>query len=306
MAKQKWTATDVPAQDGRTAIVTGANTGIGFEAAKVLAARGATVVLGVRDLAKGEAACHRIKADHPGADVRVQRLDLSSLDSVRKAADELRASHSQIDLLINNAGVMYTPKQTTSDGFELQFGTNHLGHFAFTGLLLDMLLPVPDSRVVTVSSAGHRIKARINFDDLQWERSYDRVAAYGQSKLANLLFTYQLQHRLSGNGKTIATAAHPGLSRTELTRHVPTMMHLPYKLLIEPFFSQDSHNGSLPTLRAATDPHALGGQYYGPSGIGEGKGAPTLVKSSAQSHDTELQRHLWTVSEELTGVKFPV
>src|SRR5713101_3877847 len=211
--KAKWTSDDVPGQHGRLAVVTGANTGLGFETARVLAARGASVVLAVRDTEK------RKRAAAPGADVMVQPLDLTSLDSVRAAAGELRATHPRIDLLINNAGVMFTPKQTTRDGFELQFGTNHLGHFALTGLLLEQMLPVPGSRVVTVSSIAHRIRARINFDDLQGERSYSRVGAYSQSKLANLMFTYELARRLSGAGTTIAVAAHPGLASTELTRN---------------------------------------------------------------------------------------
>ena len=201
-------------------MVTGANTGLGFETAQVLAARGASVVLAVRDIEKGKRAATRIAESAPGANVMVQRLDLTSLDSIRAAADELRAKHPRIDLLINNAGVMLTPKQATSDGFELQFGTNHLGHFALTGLLLEQMLPVPGSRVVTVSSIVHAIRARINFDDLQGERSYSRVGAYGQSKLANLMFTYELQRRLSGADTTIAVAAHPGLANTELSRNV--------------------------------------------------------------------------------------
>ncbi|MFC0110302.1 SDR family NAD(P)-dependent oxidoreductase [Kibdelosporangium aridum] len=301
----KWTAADVPSQEGRTAVITGANTGIGFEAAKVLAARGATVILGVRDTVKGSAAAAQIVAASPGADVRVQRLDLTSLDSIRAAADAIRADFASIDLLINNAGVMYTPKQTTADGFELQFGTNHLGHFALTGLLLDMLLPVSDSRVVTISSVGHRMQAAIHFDDLNWEKSYSRVGAYGQSKLANLMFTYELQRRLSGKGKTIAVAAHPGGSRTDLMRNSPLAFRLAYKV-IGRLITQAPSEGALPTLRAATDPNVLGGQYYGPSGLGESRGAPVLVKSSAQSHDVAIQRRLWTASEELTGVKFPV
>ena len=188
----KWTSGDVPGQHGRLAVVTGANTGLGFETARVLAARGASVVLAVRDTEKGKRAAARIAGAAPGADVTVQPLDLASLDSVRAAAGELRARHPRIDLLVNNAGVMFPPRQATADGFELQFGTNHLGHFALTGLLLEQMLPVPGSRVVTVSSLAHRIRARINFGDLQSERSYSRVAAYGQSKLANLMFTYEL------------------------------------------------------------------------------------------------------------------
>jgi NAD(P)-dependent dehydrogenase (short-subunit alcohol dehydrogenase family) len=217
----KWTTSDIPDQSGRTAVVTGANTGLGFQTAAALAARGAQVVLAVRNLDKGKDAVQKITAASPGAAVTLQELDLASLDSVRAAADELRSKHDGIDLLINNAGVMFTPKSVTADGFELQFGTNHLGHFALTGLLLDRLLPVPGSRVVTVSSVGHRIRAAIHFDDLQWERSYSRVGAYGQSKLANLLFTYELQRRLAPRGTTIAAAAHPGGSDTELMRNLP-------------------------------------------------------------------------------------
>src|SRR6266478_3508591 len=218
----KWTSDDVPGQQGRLAVVTGANTGLGFETARVLAARGASVVLAVRDTDKGKRAAARIAGTAPGADVMVQPLDLASLESVRAAAGALRARHPRIDLLVNNAGVMFPPKQATRDGFELQFGTNHLGSFALTGLLLEQMLPVPGSRVVTVSSIAHRLRARINFGDLQGERSYRRVAAYGQSKLANLMFTYELQRRLSSAATTtttttIAVAAHPGLANTELT-----------------------------------------------------------------------------------------
>ena len=213
--KAKWTSGDVPGQRGRLAVVTGANTGLGFETARVLAARGASVVLAVRDTDKGKAAAARIAVTAPGADVTVQRLDLASLDSVRAAAAELRARHPAIDLLINNAGVMFTPQQATRDGFELQLGTNHLGHFALTGLLLEQMLPVPGSRVVTVSSLAHRIRARINFADLQAERSYRRVAAYSQSKLANLMFTYELQRRLSG----AATHHHRGRRPPGRRRH---------------------------------------------------------------------------------------
>jgi NAD(P)-dependent dehydrogenase (short-subunit alcohol dehydrogenase family) len=296
----RWTTDDVPGQGGRLAVVTGANTGLGFETAQVLAARGASVVLAVRNVEKGKQAAARIAAAAPGATVTVQELDLSSLDSVRAAAAELRAGHPRIDLLICNAGVMYPPKQTTDDGFELQFGTNHLGHFALTGLLLERMLPVPGSRVVTVSSVGHRIQARINFDDLQWERSYSRVRAYGQSKLANLMFTYELQRRLSGAGTTIAVAAHPGFAATELMRHTPVAA------VVTPLFSQDAAMGALPVLRAATDPSVLGGQYYGPGGFLGLRGYPKLVASSRRSRDEAVQRRLWTVSEELTGVTFPV
>src|SRR5690349_22546183 len=297
----KWTSDDVPGQQGRLAVVTGANTGLGFETARVLAARGASVVLAVRDTDKGKRAAARIAGIAPGADVTVQPLDLASLESIRAAAGELRARHPRIDLLVNNAGVMFPPRQTTGDGFELQLGTNHLGHFALTGLLLEQMLPVPGSRVVTVSSLAHRIRARINFGDLQGERSYSRVAAYGQSKLANLMFAYELARRLSGAGTTIAVAAHPGLASTELTRNSPAIAAFSYALV-----SQNAAMGALPTLRAATDPGVLGGQYYGPGRLFGASGYPELAHSSRRSRDAAVQRRLWAVSEELTGVTFPV
>ena len=295
-----WTEQSIPTQRGRVAIVTGANTGLGFETARMLAEHGATVVLAVRDVAKGKQAAARISGD-----VAVQALDLTSLESIRSAAAVLRATYPRIDLLINNAGVMYTPKSTTADGFELQFGTNHLGHFALTGLLLDRMLPVPGSRVVTVSSAGHRIRAAIHFDDLQWENSYTRAGAYGQAKLANLMFTYELQRRLAVHGTTIAVAAHPGVSNTELARNTPALIRVPVTWLA-PLISQKPEMGALPTLRAATDLAVVGGQYYGPGNRGEVRGYPKLVESSDDSHDIAVQQRLWTVSEELTGVTFPV
>ena len=304
MTTSTWTAADIPDQTGRIAVVTGANTGLGFETAKALAAGGANVVLAVRNVDKGKDAATRIAADSPGADVAVQPLDLSSLDSVRAAAGDLRASHERIDLLINNAGVMYTPRGRTADGFELQFGTNHLGHFALTGLLLDRLVVAGGTRVVTVSSVAHRIRARINFDDLQSERSYGRVAAYGQSKLANLMFTYELQRRLAGAGSgTVALAAHPGGSNTELVRNSPRFLRAA-NAVFGALVTQSAAMGALPTLRAATDPSARGGQYYGPDGFRELRGHPKVVESSKQSHATEIQRRLWTASEELTGVTY--
>ncbi|MBS9532771.1 SDR family NAD(P)-dependent oxidoreductase [Mycobacterium sp. M1] len=302
----KWTAGDVPDQSGRVAVVTGSNTGIGYHTAAVLAKHGARVVLAVRDLDKGQAAVKKITRAAPDAQVTVQELDLSSLESVRAAAKALGAAYPRIDLLINNAGVMYTPKQTTVDGFELQFGTNHLGPFALTGLLLPRMMRVKGSRVVTVASAAHRIMAQIHFEDLQWENGYNRIAAYGQSKLANLMFTYELQRRLAAKHKsTIAVAAHPGVANTELTRYLPAFLR-PADRLLMPLVVQSAAMGALPTLRAATDTAVQGGQYYGPDGIGEQRGHPKLVDSSKQSQDVELQDRLWAVSEELTGVTFPV
>ena len=299
----KWTTADIPDQTGRTAVITGANTGLGYETAAALAAKGAHVVLAVRNLDKGKEAADRITTATPGAGVAVQELDLTSLESVRAAAEQLKSNHDVIDLLINNAGVMFTPRSTTRDGFELQFGTNHLGHFAFTGLLLDRVLAAKGSRVVTVSSQGHRFVRGIRFDDLQWEHDYSRVRAYGQSKLANLLFTYELQRRLAGT-TTIAVAAHPGGSRTELTRNLPPLVGAATRL-VEPLF-QGADMGALPTLRAATDSGVLGGQYFGPDGFGEQRGYPRVVASSEPSHDTDAQRRLWAASEELTSVVYPL
>ena len=302
-----WTANDVPDQTGRLAVVTGSNTGLGFDTARVLAARGAHVVMACRDTAKADSAAAKIRAQTPGAQVSVQKLDLGSLASVREAAAEMVAAYPRIDLLINNAGVMYPPKSTTADGFELQFGTNHLGHFALTGLLLGNLLPVDGSRVVVVASIAHDIRAKIDFADLQWERRrYDRVAAYGQSKLANLMFAYDLQRRLAtAKAKTIAVAAHPGVAATELTRHVPGA-GLPGVNWVFGRILNTAEMGALPTLRAATDPAVRGGQYWGPDGFREMRGNPVLVGSSKQSTDVAVQQRLWQVSEELTGVTYPV
>jgi NAD(P)-dependent dehydrogenase (short-subunit alcohol dehydrogenase family) len=303
----KWSAADVPDQSGRVAVITGANTGLGFETAAVLARKGAHTVLAVRNLDKGNDAVARIKAATPNATVTLQQLDLMSLDNVRVAADALRTQFPRIDLLINNAGVMYTDKGTTKDGFETQFGTNHLGHFALTGLLLENLLKVDGSRVVTVSSVGHKIMAKIHFDDLNLDRNYNRVAAYGQSKLANLLFTYELARRLADKkAPTSALAAHPGAADTELLRNMPPGIRQVSQAIWSAVVAQGPDMGALPTLRAATDPDAANAQYYGPDGIGESRGHPKVVKSSAQSHDQDIQRRLWTVSEEMTGVSYPV
>lgn len=306
----RWTARDVPDQRGRTAVITGANTGIGFETAKALALHGASVVLAVRDPDKGERAAAGIAAATPDAAVRVQRLDLSSLDSVRTAAGELRGSCPRIDLLINNAGVMQAPRRTTQDGFELHFGTNHLGHFALTGLLLDRMLDVPGSRVVTVSSAGHRQGGPMDLDDVDWTaRPYDSTAAYAHSKRANLMFTYELQRRLAGRAETIAVAAHPGGADTGGSR-AATASRGPvgravFALAVRPLLMQSPEQGAWPLLRAATDPAVAGGQYYGPGGFLESKGHPKAVRSNDESHDTGAQQRLWALSEELTGVRFP-
>jgi NAD(P)-dependent dehydrogenase (short-subunit alcohol dehydrogenase family) len=305
MATQ-WTAADVPRQDGCVAIVTGANTGIGFETATILAHRGAHVVLAVRNLDKGQRAAAQIIEARPDAQVAVQQLDLGSLESVHAAADSLRAAHDNIDLLINNGGVMFTRKDITADGFELHFGTNHLGHFAFTGLLLDRLMKTERSRVVTMSSSVHRMCTSIDFDDLQWDRDYKRIAAYAQSKLANLLFTYELQRRLAGTtATTISVAAHPGGSFTQQFHHAPMLIR-PLVNLIAPRVLNSPQMSALSPLRAATAADVRGGDYYGPNGFRDVRGYPKLAQSSDLSHDEKLQRRLWEVSEELTGVRYPL
>ena len=305
MSGPKWTADDIGDLTGRSAVVTGANTGLGLETARELAAKGATVVLAVRNLDKGEAARTDIAAGLPDADVSIQVLDLASLDSIRAAAAALHERFDAIDLLINNAGVMFTPRSTTADGFELQLGVNHLGHFAVTGLLLDLMLSVDGSRIVTVSSGAHKFSSSFDLDDLAGTDGYNRTAAYGRSKVANLLFTYELQRRLVVAGApTIALAAHPGGSNTELARNAPAAMRA-VGVVFRPFM-QSAAMGALPTLRAATDPNAVGGQYYGPDGFGEFRGYPVLVESNDRSHDEALQRGLWEASQTLTGVVFPV
>lgn len=300
-SRDRWSLDHVPDQTGRTAVVTGASSGLGAVTARELAARGAHVVLACRDTAKGEA----VAADLERA--QVVRLDLSSLDSVREAAREIRDGHERVDLLVNNAGVMMTPQGVTADGFELQVGTNHLGHFALTGLLLEVLLATPGSRVVTVSSLAHRFGGgRLDLADLQAERGYDPMSAYARSKLANLLFTHELQRRLSDAGAgTVALAAHPGLSRTSLARYLPAPVR-PLVAAGNLLVGQSAAQGALPVLRAATDPAAVGGEYYGPSGFREFRGRPVTVGSSRGAQDPEMMRRLWEVSEELTGVRPPV
>jgi NAD(P)-dependent dehydrogenase (short-subunit alcohol dehydrogenase family) len=303
----QWSEADVPDQTGRTAVVTGANAGIGLETARLLAGAGAGVVLACRDPRKGEDAAAGIGRTFPNADLRVVHLDLASLASVRKAASELRAL-DRIDLLINNGGVMEPPYERTEDGFELTFATNHLGHFALTGLLLDRLLENPGSRIVTVSSEGH-VRGVIDFDDLQSQRGYTPDRAYCQSKLANLMFTYELDRRLRAAGaRTTALACHPGIVLTNLYRTRSRLERAPMSPRLRRLNSrlvQSAHMGALPTLRAATDPSAEGGEFYGPPGRGY-TGHPVRVESSARSHDEAAQRRLWQESERLTGVAYTV
>ncbi|WP_257305515.1 oxidoreductase [Geothrix campi] len=305
MAQKDWTWAQIPDQTGRVAVVTGATSGTGFEAARILAACRATVVLACRNLPKAEEAARHIRALHPGARVEVQALDLASLASARKAAAEILGRFDRLDLLLNNAGVMVPPYGKTEDGFELQIGTNHFGPFALTGLLLERLLATPGSRVATMSSGAHR-SGRIYADDMHFDGGYRAWAAYGQSKLANLLFAYELQRRLEAAGSTTrSVAAHPGWARTELQRHAGWIRWLRTAGL-EALLSQDAFGGAQPLLRAATDPAVKGGEYFGPSRFLEMKGAPVRVQSNALSRDRGLQRWMWRHSEQSTGVVYPI
>jgi NAD(P)-dependent dehydrogenase (short-subunit alcohol dehydrogenase family) len=306
--QRQWAEADIPDLSGRTAVVTGANTGLGLQTARVLAARGAHVVLACRNLDKAERAAAQIAAPAEASTSAV-RLDLASQSCVRRAAAEIRARFPTVDLLINNAGVMEVPCQRTGDGFELTLATNHLGPFALTGLLLDRL--AAGARIVTVSSMAHR-DGVIDFGDLQAERHYDAEQAYSQSKLANLLFTYELDRRLRAAGAgVIAVACHPGVVYTDLfaTRSRPRRLLLSPAMRINFWAVQEIRMGALPALRAATDPAARGGDYFGPRRYGLRSrfytGYPAVVDSSARSHNQTDQARLWQVSEQLTGVGYP-
>ena len=298
----KWTAADIPDQSGRLAVVTGANSGLGRSTAWELARAGATVIIACRDTAKGEQAAERIRQDVPDADLRVEQLDLADLGSVRSFSEALDADH--LDLLINNAGVMAPPRRLTKDGFESQIGTNHLGHFALTGLLLAKLLAAPEPRVVTVSSDAHRI-GRINFDDLQGERGYNNWRAYGQSKLANLMFCFELQRRAADAGANLKSmAAHPGYAATNLQFAAPRFHERVVMRFTNLLFAQSAEMGALPTLYAATVPDLPGGSFVGPSGFRGQRGYPHLVTAAGKAYDEESWRRLWQISEELTGVQY--
>jgi NAD(P)-dependent dehydrogenase (short-subunit alcohol dehydrogenase family) len=301
---QKWTADQIPGQRGRIAVVTGANSGLGLATARELARAGARVVIACRNVEKGASAARRIESAVPDAQVEVEALDLASLDSVRAFAERFRAEHGGLDLLINNAGVMAPPRSTTAEGFELQLGTNHLGHFALAALLIDTMEGRDDARVVTVSSGAHRI-GRMQFDDLQGERRYNRWRAYGQSKLANLLFALELDRRLRAAGFAIrSVAAHPGYAATNLQSAAPPAIDRVVMAVTNRLVAQSAEMGALPILYAATYPGLEGGSFVGPDGIGEQRGHPTLVAPSRAARDEAVARRLWAVSEELTGAPF--
>jgi NAD(P)-dependent dehydrogenase (short-subunit alcohol dehydrogenase family) len=302
---EKWTTADIPDQKGRVAVVTGANSGLGLAAAGALAKAGATVVLACRNTEKGEAAMASIRAESPSAALGLEPLDLASLDSVRDFAERFGKAHDGLDLLVNNAGVMAPPRRETVDGFELQFGTNHLGHFALTGQLLGALEGRQDARVVTVSSTAHKF-GRIRFDDLQGKRRYFRWTAYGQSKLANVLFALELERRLRASGSNVKSlAAHPGYSATNLQSAAPPLVDRAVMAVTNRLLAQSAEMGALPELYAATRPNLDGGLFIGPDGFEEQRGHPKLVRPVKAGRNEEAAARLWSVSEELTGVSYP-
>ena len=295
-----WTTESIPDQTGKACIVTGANTGLGLSDARILAQKGARVILACRDMEKANAAVEIIRAAVPRANVCASKLDLSSLASVREFAARFAGEYDRLDLLINNAGVMVPPKTFTKDGFELQFGTNHLGHFLLTGLLLPLLGKAPAARIVSLSSIAHRF-GRIDFDNLNAERGYSKGEAYNQSKLACLMFALELQRRLEKKGSSIiSVSAHPGLTKSELTRHDAIWLFMMWLLR-----AQTPDEGAMPTLRAATDPEVRGGEYYGPAGFQAAHGPAVKGIPVRHAFDTAVAERLWTTSERLTGITYP-
>ena len=306
-ATGKWTAAAMPAQNGKTVLVTGANSGIGYQAAVELARHGAHVLLGCRSVSKGEAALERLRREVPGAQVELAVLDMASLDAIRSFASKFVESGKALDVLINNAGVMALPKrELTPDGFERQMGTNHLGHFALTGLLLPALKRSSAPRVVTVASLAHR-NGKIDLGNLQSEKSYEGWAAYNTSKLANILFAKELDRRAKTAGlNLLSVPVHPGISRTSIFENGPGSAGLKAKVmsLVAPLLMQDDAMGALPTLYGATSPDVNGGEYIGPDGLAEFKGYPKVVQPRAQALDEDKALQLWKESEKLTGVSY--
>ncbi|MBA3437195.1 MAG: SDR family oxidoreductase [Thermoleophilaceae bacterium] len=301
-----WRTEDIPDQSGRTAVVTGANSGLGLATTRELARRGARVIMACRSTDKGESAASDIRRQAPEAKLDVRSLDLGSLESIQAFANDLDLEAGRLDLLINNAGIMMTPQQTTHDGFELQLGTNHLGHFALTGLLLDTVQSAEAGRVVTLSSIEHK-SGHIEFGDLQSEDGYAPRKAYRQSKLANAIFGVELDRRLRAAGSsTISVLAHPGYSDTNLQTTGPTG---PMKAILKvgnKLLAQDADTGALPTLYAATAPGVEGGDFYGPDGFKEMRGNPTHVDVIPEARDPGVASRLWDISEELTGIRYPL
>ncbi|MCF8362278.1 MAG: SDR family NAD(P)-dependent oxidoreductase [Prolixibacteraceae bacterium] len=306
MTTSKWTFDNIPDLQGKTIIVTGGNSGLGYESVKAFAQKGAKVVLACRNPEKGEKAKNEILQAKPIGEIEVMIIDLMDLSSVKQFAHDFKSKYSKLDVLLNNAGIMATPFSKTKDGFEAQLGTNHLGHFALTGLLLDVLKATPDSRVVNVSSMAHK-SGKMDFNDLMFEkgRKFKTMKAYGQSKLANLLFTYELQRYFeSENISSISVAAHPGGSNTRLAGHLEDSGFMKIVSKVLRGIMQSAAKGALPQIRASVDPDVKGGEYYGPGGIGEISGYPVLVKSTSASHKIEDAKKLWDISEKLTGVHY--
>jgi len=306
MNDTNWTIENISDLSGKVMVVTGGNSGLGYESVKAFAMKGAEVVLASRSMKKGEEARAEILKDVPRAIINVMELDLGDLESIRQFASEFKKAHKRLDVLLNNAGIMMTPYFTTKDGFEAQLGTNHLGHFALTGLLIDLILKTKGARIVNVSSGAHK-NGEMDFDNLQFEdgKGYKSMKAYGRSKLSNLLFTYELQRKLEAAKKeTISVAAHPGVAMTNLARHMEDK--LLFKILAPVFkrLAQDQAMGALPQIRASVDPEVKGSEYYGPNGKREWKGFPVLVPSNEASHNLGDAASLWEESEKLTGVKF--
>jgi NAD(P)-dependent dehydrogenase (short-subunit alcohol dehydrogenase family) len=295
---------NLPPQEGRIIIVTGANTGLGYEDSLILAKKGAKVIMACRNLEKANAAKDSIIKEVANADLEVMEIDLSSMSSVRNFAKTFQSKYDQLDILINNAGVMMPPYSKTEDGFELQFAANYLGHFLLTGLLLEIILKTPNSRIVSLSSIAHK-SGKINFDDLQSEEKYSASVAYSQSKLACLMFAFELQRRLdkTGHNQTISTAAHPGIATTELSRHMPKLVYIVLKYTLAPFITHKPKEGAKPTVLAAIG-EAKGGDYFGPTGFKEFKGDPGKAKSTELSNDEAIAKQLWEKSEELVGFQY--
>lgn len=307
MISMRWTIDQMPDLSGKVIIVTGANIGLGYEDAKEFTRKGAKTILACRNMKKAKAALEKINEEIPHSKAEIMQLDVASLKSVNAFAKAFKKKYKGLDVLLNNAGVMMTPYEKTEDGFELQVGTNHLGHFALTGLLLNLLLKTPGSRVVNESSSGHKF-GDVDFDKLVYgkDKEYSPMKSYGRSKLANLLFTYELQRRLTeSKAKTIAVAAHPGGSNTNLG-HYLVERHWYLKLLmpIATVLSQGAAMGATPSIRASVDKDVKGGDYYGPSGIMEMRGHPVKVESNELSHNRAHAKALWEISEKLTKVKF--
>ncbi|MCK5703803.1 MAG: SDR family NAD(P)-dependent oxidoreductase, partial [Cyclobacteriaceae bacterium] len=301
MSKQKWTTDNIPDLTGKVIIVTGGNSGLGYESVKAFAEKGAEVILACRSIEKGDAAKLEIMQGNPTGTITIMQLDLMDLASIKNFASDYKLKYNQLDVLLNNAGIMTTPYGLTKDGFESQTGTNHLGHFALTGLLLDLIIKTSESRMVNVSSMAHK-QGKMDFENLLYEggKGYSRMGAYGRSKLANLLFTYELQRLfIANNIDSIVVAAHPGGSQTNLARHIEGKWWFKMLRPLIELLMQDQAQGTLPQIRASVDPNVKSGEYYGPDGFNEMTGLPILVKSNKASHSQEDARKLWEVSEEL-------